>query len=496
MMKKYQFFWVLVLLLICNAAMSKTDPVTKASKLLQKHYYESAANSLMEKMELLNNDSRAYMAMGLTYHKNAILHKEIYDSSLDVEVKYMESLIKKYKKYKKNRTKYAYLYYGEALMEAGDYLKAAKYFQRFYTRKSVDKNHKRLAKVLLGLSKYMLGEKKSAIKLWRNTNAKNNDVKAELARSLYVSGNDKSKAIKLLDSLLVSMSKKNEKMSPRVLNSALVLYANQDNFKRALELLSKTDTSTPVYVENIGKQKSLRFYSISLAKNMSSVYRAASLYYLNKVKNSKKYQAMAEYWLAESTVVFTDSKKDLKNIGKLYSEKLPRNLAIRGEIQSQMLSYLKGRSKTAAARLEAIAKTHNNNPAIVAQVLSACGRLKSKCPMTLGLAKALASKLSGKKIRTLNIALGKYYLSKNRNEQALEYLEAGRDKNMKNRIDTNDPVLLVNLANAYLRNKIFSENLEIYFELSKEFPVVRNIQNAVQGIYSMEYKSAGDVKIF
>ena len=76
------------------------------------------------------------------------------------------------------------------------------------------------------------------------------------------------------------------------------------------------------------------------------------------------------------------------------------------------------------------------------------------------------------------------------------YLEAGRDKSRKNKIEANDPAMLVNLAEGYYRVKKFSENLEIYFEMSKEFPVVRQIQEAMQGIYLMEHKSAGDVKIF
>jgi hypothetical protein len=56
--------------------------------------------------------------------------------------------------------------------------------------------------------------------------------------------------------------------------------------------------------------------------------------------------------------------------------------------------------------------------------------------------------------------------------------------------------MLVNLAEAYYRTKKFSESLEIYFEMSKRFPVVRQIQEALQGVYSIEHKSAGDVKIF
>jgi hypothetical protein len=74
-------------------------------------------------------------------------------------------------------------------------------------------------------------------------------------------------------------------------------------------------------------------------------------------------------------------------------------------------------------------------------------------------------------------------------------MEAGRDKSNKNKIEANDPEMLTGLAEAYYRTKKFSEGLEIFFEMSQEFPVVRQIQEAVQGVYSMEQRSAGDVRI-
>jgi hypothetical protein len=74
-------------------------------------------------------------------------------------------------------------------------------------------------------------------------------------------------------------------------------------------------------------------------------------------------------------------------------------------------------------------------------------------------------------------------------------MEAGRDKSNKNKIEANDPEMLAGLAEAYYRTKQFSEGLEIFFEMSQEFPVVRQIQEAVQGVYSMEQRSAGDVRI-
>jgi len=56
--------------------------------------------------------------------------------------------------------------------------------------------------------------------------------------------------------------------------------------------------------------------------------------------------------------------------------------------------------------------------------------------------------------------------------------------------------MLVDLAGLYYRSKKFSEALEIYFEMSKQFPQVRQIQESIQGVYAMEQKSAGDVKLF
>jgi outer membrane protein assembly factor BamD (BamD/ComL family) len=101
----------------------------------------------------------------------------------------------------------------------------------------------------------------------------------------------------------------------------------------------------------------------------------------------------------------------------------------------------------------------------------------------------------GKRFAVLNVGLGRYSLGKKDLGKAVTYLETGRDKGNKNKIESNDPLMLVSLSDAYYRTKKFSEALEIYFEMSKQFPQVRQIQEALQGIYSMEHKSAGDVKI-
>jgi pentatricopeptide repeat protein len=121
--------------------------------------------------------------------------------------------------------------------------------------------------------------------------------------------------------------------------------------------------------------------------------------------------------------------------------------------------------------------------------------MKTECPKVLQKATALVEVGESKKLSLLNIAIGKYHLSRLEDAKAVSCLEAGRDKSNKNKIESNDPAMLVSLADAYYRTKKFSEALEIYFEMSKQFPEVRQIQEAMQGVYAMEHKSAGDVKI-
>jgi tetratricopeptide (TPR) repeat protein len=135
------------------------------------------------------------------------------------------------------------------------------------------------------------------------------------------------------------------------------------------------------------------------------------------------------------------------------------------------------------------------DPDLVAEILFACSRMKTECPRVIQKATVMAENGESKKFSLLNMAIGKYYLGRLDSVKALSYLEAGRDKSNKNKIESNDPVMLVNLADAYYRTKKFSEALEIYFEMSKQFPEVRQIQEAMQGVYAMEHKSAGDVKI-
>jgi len=140
-------------------------------------------------------------------------------------------------------------------------------------------------------------------------------------------------------------------------------------------------------------------------------------------------------------------------------------------------------------------RSQPNDPELLADILSSCGRMRIDCPRVAQAATTAVETGEGKRFAVVHRGLGSYYLFKKDTAKAVTHLETGRDKGNKNKIESNDPLMLVDLSDAYYRTKKYSEALEIYFEMSKQFPQVRQIQEALQGIYSMEHKSAGDVKI-
>jgi tetratricopeptide (TPR) repeat protein len=156
---------------------------------------------------------------------------------------------------------------------------------------------------------------------------------------------------------------------------------------------------------------------------------------------------------------------------------------------------LTGNTAEAKHEFDALLKTKYKSQ-LSAEILMQSSRYQLDYPPAVTLASAAAQKGTGKPFARVNHALGKHYLWKKKYLKAAALLENARDKSNKNRIEFNDPLLLVDLSVASYRVKRFSESLEIYFAMSKQFPAVRQIQMVMQGVYSMEQKSAGDAKIF
>jgi pentatricopeptide repeat protein len=281
-----------------------------------------------------------------------------------------------------------------------------------------------------------------------------------------------------------------------MVKNLLAVYARAGLTEKGLDLLKRADLKAFSYRETLGKSKVINFYDLSLLDDMASLYGQASIVFLEKAAADDKVRGSAEFYLGQAYALFGSADRSRKAVESfLATAQLPQQLKDQARVLQAANLYTMNRKADAMKVWDELAGKPSRDPDVLAEILFTCRRLKAECSNAARQGAAMADAGEGRKFSTLNIALGKYYLGKLDTARAVAYLEAGRDKSNKNKIESNDPEMLVSLADAYFRTKKFSEALEIYFEMSKQFPEVRQLQEAMQGVYAMEHRSAGDVKI-
>jgi hypothetical protein len=77
----------------------------------------------------------------------------------------------------------------------------------------------------------------------------------------------------------------------------------------------------------------------------------------------------------------------------------------------------------------------------------------------------------------------------------LAALSDHQDKSNKNKLEWNDPLLLLALVAANYRDHEYAQALESLFELSKTLPGLRPLQWNLQGIYAARQKAGGETRI-
>jgi hypothetical protein len=77
----------------------------------------------------------------------------------------------------------------------------------------------------------------------------------------------------------------------------------------------------------------------------------------------------------------------------------------------------------------------------------------------------------------------------------LAVLSEHQDKSNKNKLEWNDPLLLLALTAANYRDQEYAQALETLFELSKTLPGLRALQWNMQGIYAARQKAGGEARI-
>jgi len=489
-------FLSLIILITATQAFADDDVVTRAMKLYEKRHYDEAARMLRADSASLDQDRKGSvnLALGMIYFKDAVLHRELYQAALFASQDYLKRLSVAQGP---DRSRFVDLYFGEALVESGNSSAAAIHLKKFSSSERVEPRYRAIAKVSLGLGYYQNNESSKATELWRGVDTSDHEVKAELAAAYSKAGlMDKHPSV-MAEGILLEMKRSGKPLSMRMVKNLIAIYARGSGLtEKGLDLLNRSDLKAVSYRESLGKSKVISFYDLSLLNDMATLCGRASVAYLEKAAADPKVKDAAEFYLGQACALFGSIEQSSKVTASfIATSQMPQQYKDRIRVWQGANLHVRNRKTDAMGLWDELARKQPEDPDLIAEILSACSRMKMECPRVVEKAAAMVETGESKKFSLLNIAIGKYYLGRLDHVKAVSYLEAGRDKSNKNKIESNDPVMLVSLADAYYRTKKFSEALEIYFEMSKQFPEVRQIQEAMQGVYAMEHKSAGDVKI-
>jgi len=478
-----------LVLFVLGAAFSGTvlaaaGSMKQANQLLDRHHYESAASLLRAGVNGGDAMSVAFL-LGRAYLDNARLHRAFSSSALGNGNRYLKQLSTQRGR---DRSRYAMLYYGEYLIESGNRKAGLVQLQKFLAQGGIGKRYRQIADVRLASARGGTLPASAGLDA---------EARTELAAALSQRAGKQAEAVTLLERALGELRKPGAGLPMRAVTNAIRVYTQAGQYDKALMLAGSEDLGRPSYQESPGKSKVLRFYDAALLSNLAELYQAAGEREMMRAQGDTRLKAIAGYFLAESWMTQGQSNKSGRTLMSLSGgEGLPPAYRERVPMLQAAIEAIDSKGRKGGPAFTALGSKHARDPVLLGEVLMACVQSRARCGAVAATAEKLAATGQGERFRGLHRAIGSLHAASGRHERALQYLETARDKSNKNRIDTNDPLLLVQLADLYLAIKSFSENLEIYFELSKEFPVVRQLQETGQGIYSMEFRSAGDVKIF
>jgi tetratricopeptide (TPR) repeat protein len=464
------------------------DPLNAAMKLYEKRRYEQAARMLEGVKDIA---PQGQLVLGMIYLRNADLHEALARTAAAAELDYLDKLVKTRTE---GRSRYARLYLAEALLARGNAREAARHFEQARADPAIESRYRAIASIGLGSVLWTQRDAERARGLWSGAHGAAEITLARAAAQARARAVEVKSLRRVADDAIGA-----RELSPRARRYLIEIYLAAGAPEQALAVARAADLGTASYVESFkvakGTAKSIAFYDLALLTDLAQLYRELARRRLEQAATDARMKPTAEYYLAEALSALGSNDEALTLVQAFLARpQAPAQYRERARARQALIAHRQGRGAEAESTWTAMAQ-QSSDPEVLADIVLGCADVEAQCAKVLARVGQLTEAGDGRRYQRLNFALGSYYLRKKDYARAIGYMEAGRDKSNKNKIEANDPEMLAGLAEAYYRTKKFSEGLEIFFEMSQEFPVVRQIQEAVQGVYSMEQRSAGDVRI-
>ena len=476
---------------VCTPAWGADDPVPAAMKLYEKRRYEQAARMLEGVKDIA---PQGQLVLGMIYLRNADLHEVLARTAAAAELDYLDKLLKASAE---GHSRYARLYLAEALLARGNAREAARHFEQVRADPAIESRYRAIASIGLGSAMWTQRDAVRARGLWSGAAGADSAAEITLARA---AAQARARAVDVKSLRRVADGAGNAReLSPRARRYLIEIYLAAGVPDEALAVAQAADLGMASYVEGFkvakGTAKSISFYDLALLTDLAQLYRELARRQLEQAAADARMKPSAEYYLAEALNALGANDEALAFVQAFLARpQAPAQYRERARARQALITHRQGRGAEAESAWTAMAQG-SSDPEVLADIVLGCADAQAQCAKVLARVGQVIEAGDARRYRRLNFALGSYYLRQKDYARAIAYMEAGRDKSNKNKIEANDPEMLAGLAEAYYRIKKFSEGLEIFFEMSQEFPVVRQIQEAVQGVYSMEQRSAGDVRI-
>lgn len=479
---------ILLFALCVTTAVAKNKDIDTAMGLYRTMDINKAANhAILNINDIESLTSIEKLKFALILNKNFSMYRDIYQKSLDTQQIFLESLTAQNTD---TKSLFAPLFLSEIYILKGELKKAKKQLSQF------KKNSKNSSDSVLEI----------IYTLWLDSSQNNKKLKLNNTDPLIAMAID---AVNIattgkssIDSNIIKRAEqqylnKQNINKIRFSNYAIRIYSQQGKLNDAKRVFLTLDQKSPSFVEEISQFKLINFYEPSLIDSVSLYYYKLSQQLLTELKKDKKYHDMAVYYLSDLELIIAN-KKTAEHFKQdmLTLKRLPASLSALRDIRQNGHAYLFGDTTRAHQIWQKAVNNTKNNPTVGAEAILMCLYLKANCPTIVQIAQLKAENGRSKRFENINTNVGRYFLLKKENNKALRLLENALDRGNADGLLMNEPILLLNLAEIYRLEKRFSESLQIYFSLGKNFPALRQVQNAVQGEYLLRQRSNGSNNLF
>lgn len=488
---------IFALLLSPVISYAENTHITKAMGLYKQKEINKAVTLLIENIrfeDITSLSSIEKLKYALILNQNILMYKDILNKSVTTQNIFLNTLVSDTGK---DKSKLARLFLTETLILKKDLTAAEENLAAFKQENNSDNKIHSIINYYYSWVARVKNDKK-AIDNLENQLAKD-DVLGKLGfASLDVLTQGKSQ-VSSNEVMAASdhFIKNRNILSMRFANYAVRIFTHNGDLALASNVMQMLDQKLPSYTENITQFKQINFYEPSLIDSVTSFYIALSRHILEELKKDAKYHDMAVYYLSDIELMISNKKSaQLFKEDMLKLKRLPKGLSSILAIRQNAHGYLFGKTTRAFQAWEKAVNNAKNNPRMGAEAVLMCIYLSANCPTIVQTAQLKAENGRSKRFEALNTNVGRYFLYKEEYIKALRLLENALDRSKADGILMNEPILLINLAEIYRLDQRYSESLQIFFSLGQNFPIVRQIQDAVQGEYLFKQRSTGKSNVF